>query len=283
MSEALCEYLRFYRDLGFEDLYVSQESLKHGAQALAVSPEITKASTKPAPQAASSVAPRATIPPVSMPPKKTGYQPPAKLAGSAAGAGAAPSDPLPVLNAIRADIGDCRRCRLHEGRTNIVFGVGDPKARLVFVGEGPGADEDAQGIPFVGRAGQLLTQMINNTAAKEAVPITRDDVYICNVVKCRPPGNRAPEADEMQICGQFLERQLEAIRPKAICVLGGTAAKALLDTKVGITKMRGEWQEWRGIPVMPTFHPSFLLRGFNAQFKRQAWEDLKKVLHYVYD
>jgi DNA polymerase len=151
------------------------------------------------------------------------------------------------------------------------------------VGEGPGADEDAQGIPFVGRAGQLLTQMINNTAAKEAVPITRDDVYICNVVKCRPPGNRAPEGDEMEICGQFLERQLDAIRPKAICVLGGTAAKALLNSKVGITKMRGEWQEWRGIPVMPTFHPSFLLRGFNAQFKRQAWEDLKKVLHYVYD
>jgi DNA polymerase len=283
MSDALFEHLRFYRDLGFDDLYVSAESLRSGAQAPVVSPEITKASAKPAPLAASSAAPRATVPPVSMPPNKTEYQPPAKLAGSAAGAGAAPSDPLPVLNAIRADIGDCKRCRLHEGRTNIVFGVGDPKARLVFVGEGPGADEDAQGIPFVGRAGQLLTQMINNTAAKEAVPITRDDVYICNVVKCRPPGNRAPEGDEMEICGQFLERQLDAIRPKAICVLGGTAAKALLNSKVGITKMRGEWQEWRGIPVMPTFHPSFLLRGFNAQFKRQAWEDLKKVLHYVYD
>jgi DNA polymerase len=218
-----------------------------------------------------------------MPPKKTEYHTPAKLAGSASAAGAAPSDPLLFQNAIPDDIGDCKRCRLHEGRTNIVFGVGDPKARLVFVGEGPGADEDAQGIPFVGRAGQLLTQMINNTAAKEAVPITRDDVYICNVVKCRPPGNRAPEGDEMEICGQFLERQLDAIRPKAICVLGGTAAKYLLDTSVGITKLRGEWQDWHGIPVMPTFHPSFLLRAYNKEGKRQAWEDLKKVLHYVYD
>jgi DNA polymerase len=172
---------------------------------------------------------------------------------------------------------------LHEGRTKIVFGVGDPNARLVFIGEGPGADEDAQGIPFVGRAGQLLTQMINNTAKGEGVPIERKDVYICNVVKCRPPGNRAPEPDEMEMCGQFLDRQLEAMQPKAICVLGGTAAKYLLKTSQGITRLRGQWQEWRGIPVMPTYHPSFLLRPYNQDKKREAWEDLKKVLHYVYD
>jgi DNA polymerase len=184
---------------------------------------------------------------------------------------------------IQADIGDCTRCRLHEGRNKIVFGDGNPNAKLVFVGEGPGADEDAQGIPFVGRAGQLLTDMIEKTAAGEGIPIARRDVYICNVVKCRPPGNRAPEADEMEICGQFLERQLKTIGPKAICVLGATAAKALLNSTVGITKMRGEWHEWNDIPVMPTFHPSYLLRAYNKEAKRLAWEDLKKVLHYVYD
>lgn len=193
-----------------------------------------------------------------------------------------PTDPGAALRVIQEDIGDCTRCRLHEGRTKIVFGCGDPRARLVFVGEGPGADEDAQGVPFVGRAGQLLTQMIERTAAGEGFPIQRKDVYICNVVKCRPPGNRAPEPDEMEICGQFLKQQLEAIRPKAICVLGGTAAKALLKTRIGITKLRGKWHRWEEIPVMPTFHPSFLLRAYNKDAKRLAWEDLKKVLHYVY-
>lgn len=187
------------------------------------------------------------------------------------------------LDAILADIGECTRCRLHEGRTKLVFGVGNPNAKLVFVGEGPGADEDAQGIPFVGRAGQLLTQMIEGTAEGEGIPIRRKDIYICNVVKCRPPGNRAPEPDEMTTCGQFLERQLKAIQPRAICVLGATAAKALLDTKIGITKLRGEWRDWQGIPVMPTFHPSYLLRAYNKEAKRMAWQDLKKVLHFVYE
>jgi uracil-DNA glycosylase len=181
------------------------------------------------------------------------------------------------------DIGDCRRCRLHEGRNRIVFGVGDGKSPLVFVGEGPGADEDEQGIPFVGRAGQLLTQMIENTAKKEGIPIERKDVYICNVVKCRPPGNRTPEPDEMEVCGQFLFRQLMAIRPKAICALGGTAAKALLGVKEGVTRLRGNWHKWRDIPVMVTYHPSYLLRPYNQNAKRESWEDLKKVLHYVYD
>jgi uracil-DNA glycosylase family 4 len=187
-----------------------------------------------------------------------------------------------TLEQIRADLGDCRRCGLHERRTQIVFGVGDPGAKLVFVGEGPGADEDAQGVPFVGRAGQLLTQMIENTAKKEGIPLLRKDVYICNVVKCRPPDNRTPEPDEMEICGEFLSRQLAAIRPKAICVLGSTAMKYLLK-KEGVTKLRGQWHDWRGIPVMVTYHPSFLLRGYNQEAKREAWEDLKKVLHYVYD
>jgi DNA polymerase len=188
-----------------------------------------------------------------------------------------------TLEKISDDIGDCRRCRLHEGRKKIVFGSGDPKAQLVFVGEGPGADEDEQGQPFVGRAGQLLTQMIDGTARKEGIPITRQDVYICNVVKCRPPENRTPQPDEMEICGQFLFRQIEAIRPKAICALGSTAAKAVLGTKEGVTRLRGKWHKWRDIPVMVTYHPSYLLRPYNQNAKKEAWEDLKLVLHYVYD
>jgi uracil-DNA glycosylase len=188
-----------------------------------------------------------------------------------------------TLPKIVADIGDCRRCRLSEQRTKIVFGSGNEQARLVFVGEGPGADEDEQGLPFVGRAGQLLTQMIDNTASKEGIPIRRSDVYICNVVKCRPPENRTPQPDEMEICGEFLFRQLMTIRPKAICALGSTAAKALLNTKDGVTRLRGHWHKWRDIPVMVTYHPSYLLRPYNLNAKREAWEDLKKVLHFVYD
>jgi len=188
-----------------------------------------------------------------------------------------------TLLKILEDIGDCKRCRLHEGRNKLVFGTGNEQAKLVFVGEGPGADEDEQGLPFVGRAGQLLTQMIEGTARKEGIPLERRDVYICNVVKCRPPENRTPQPDEMEICGQFLYRQLQAIRPKAICALGSTAAKALLGTKEGVTRLRGKWQRWRDIPVMVTYHPSYLLRPYNQNAKKEAWEDLKKVLHYVYD
>ena len=263
-------YLEFFRDLGFKDLYVP-EALP-GSLAVKTARSEQSAEIAPAPKAEREVA------------RERGSSPPSDLLSAVEQRTQDPAqDPEPLLQGIQTDIGDCTRCRLHQGRTNIVFGVGDPRARLVFVGEGPGADEDAQGIPFVGRAGQLLTQMIDNTAKGEGIPIKRKDVYICNVVKCRPPGNRAPEPDEMETCGQFLERQLEAIRPKAICVLGGTAAKYLLKTRQGITRLRGEWQDWRGIPVMPTFHPSFLLRPYNQEKKREAWEDLKKVFHFVYD
>ena len=215
-----------------------------------------------------------TPPPAPAAPALT-EQPPAELPPMA--------PPGETLLQILEDLGDCRRCRLHEGRTKLVFGVGNEKSPLVFVGEGPGADEDAQGIPFVGRAGQLLTQMIEGTAKKEGNDILRKDIYICNVVKCRPPENRTPEADEMETCGQFLYRQLLAIRPKAVCALGGTAARALTGRKDGVTKMRGHWFQWRDIPVMVTYHPSFLLRAYNQNAKREAWEDLKKVLHFVYD
>src|SRR5262249_10492632 len=181
------------------------------------------------------------------------------------------------------DIGDCKRCQLHKMRHKIVFGTGNERAKLILVGEGPGADEDAQGVPFVGRAGQLLTQMIENTASKEGIPLKRQDVYICNVVKCRPPENRTPEPDEMEICGQFLFRQLSVIHPKAILALGATAARALLGRKEGVTRLRGNWYKWRDIPLMGTYHPSYLLRPYNQNAKREAWEDLKKVLHFVYD
>jgi uracil-DNA glycosylase family 4 len=188
-----------------------------------------------------------------------------------------------TLAKIREDIGDCKRCRLCEARKSIVFGSGNENARLVFVGEGPGADEDEQGVPFVGRAGQLLTQMIDGTAAKDKLPLTRESVYIANVVKCRPPENRTPQPDEMEICGQFLFRQLMVLKPKAICALGATAAKALLNTKEGVTKMRGNWQRWHGIPLMVTYHPSYLLRAYNAEAKKEAWLDLRKLFHFVLD
>lgn len=187
-----------------------------------------------------------------------------------------------ALRVIQDDIGDCTRCRLHQGRRHIVFGSGNPTAELVFVGEGPGADEDEQGLPFVGRAGQLLTRMIDGTCESIGLPIRRPDVYICNVVKCRPPKNRTPERDEMETCGQFMARQIQAIQPKAVCVLGGTAAKALLKPRTGITGLRGKWHDWGGFKVMPTYHPSYLLRGYNVAAKRQAFEDLKKVFKFVY-
>jgi DNA polymerase len=171
---------------------------------------------------------------------------------------------------IRGDIGDCTRCKLHKGRNKIVFGDGNPKAKLVFVGEGPGADEDMQGLPFVGRAGKLLTQMI------EAMGLQRKDVYICNVVKCRPPENRAPEPDEVATCSPFLLRQIDVIRPKVIVCLGAVAAKTLLETTRGISQFRGQWLEWRGHKLMATYHPAYLLRNPNA--KGEVWKDLQKVM-----
>ena len=162
-----------------------------------------------------------------------------------------------TLEQVREELGECTRCRLSNGRTNIVFGVGNPKADLVFVGEAPGADEDAQGEPFVGRAGQLLTRII------EAMGLRREDVYICNVIKCRPPGNRTPQPDEIAACEPFLLGQLRAIQPQFICALGGPAAQTLLKTKEGITKLRGRFFDFHGIPLMPTFHPAYLLRNAN--------------------
>src|SRR5713226_2330642 len=175
-----------------------------------------------------------------------------------------------TLLKIREDLGECTRCKLHSTRNKIVFGDGNPKAELVFVGEGPGADEDAQGLPFVGRAGKLLTQMI------EAMGLQRKDVYICNVVKCRPPENRAPEPDEVTACSPFLIRQIDSIHPKVIVCLGATAAKTILNTTRGISQFRGEWLEWRGHKLMATYHPAYLLR--NPPAKADVWKDLQKVM-----
>jgi len=176
----------------------------------------------------------------------------------------------PGLLAIRADLGDCRRCKLAGGRTHLVFGVGDPRAELMFVGEGPGADEDQQGEPFVGKAGQLLTRMI------EAMGYRREQVYIANVVKCRPPGNRNPEPDEIEACEPFLRRQIEAVGPRVIVALGKFAAHTLLGSTVPITRLRGQWAEYAGVRLMPTFHPAYLLRSPHE--KGKAWEDLKLVM-----
>lgn len=167
-------------------------------------------------------------------------------------------------------IGDCRRCKLAPSRTQIVFGVGNPRAELVFVGEAPGAEEDAQGVPFVGAAGQLLTRII------EAMGLRRDDVYIANIIKCRPPGNRNPQPDEIASCEPFLIGQLDIIAPKVICALGTFAAQTLLKTKDPISRLRGRWHAYQGIPLMPTFHPAYLLR--NPGEKKVVWADVRLVM-----
>ena len=173
------------------------------------------------------------------------------------------------LALIRAELGDCKRCKLHTKRTNLVFGVGNPDAELMFVGEAPGRDEDLQGIPFVGRAGQLLTKII------ESIDLRRDEVYIANVIKCRPPDNRNPEPNEARTCEPFLFAQIDAIRPRVIVALGSFAARTLLRTEEAISKLRGRNYDYRGATLIPTFHPAFLLRSPDR--KRDVWEDMKKV------
>jgi uracil-DNA glycosylase len=183
-------------------------------------------------------------------------------------------DPVTALRLIREDLGDCTRCRLHaQGRKQIVFGVGNPEADLMFVGEGPGADEDEQGEPFVGRAGQLLNKMI------EAMGLSREQVYIANVVKCRPPGNRTPERDECDTCSPFLFRQIDTIKPRAIVALGAVATKTLLGLNDTMANMRGQWFDYRGTKLRVTYHPAYLLR--DPRQKGEAWKDLQEVMKYL--
>jgi uracil-DNA glycosylase family 4 len=179
----------------------------------------------------------------------------------------------PTLGEIRAEMGDCRRCKLYAGRTNLVFGDGAADARLMFVGEAPGAEEDTQGLPFVGAAGRLLNNLLSKLG------LSREEVYIANVLKSRPPGNRDPELDEIAACLPFLKRQIQAIRPQVIVTLGRIAAQALLDTKEPLTRLRGRWQRYQDIRVMPTFHPSYLLRFPKERHK--TWDDMQEVMEYL--
>jgi DNA polymerase len=177
------------------------------------------------------------------------------------------------LEAVRTELGDCTRCRLSQGRRQIVFGDGNPDADLMFVGEGPGAEEDRRGLPFVGRAGELLTQMI-----ERGLEIPRSQVYICNIVKCRPPDNRTPLPDEVASCRPFLDGQIDSVQPRVIVALGKPAASLLLGRDVAITRVRGTWHEYRGIPLMPTLHPAYVLRQYSPENRRNVWNDLKAAL-----
>ncbi len=254
------ERLRYYEDLGIRLFYRDRAptaSVRRDTLSAVLSQEISLAKPLSKLAVPTSVEPAARILPVRATNGPSLFEEVAEVKDDS-------------LLKIREDIGDCTRCKLHKGRHKIVFGDGSSTADLVFVGEGPGADEDAQGLPFVGRAGKLLTQMI------EAMGLQRKDVYICNVVKCRPPQNRAPEPDEVETCSPYLLRQIDVINPKAIVCLGAVAAKTLLQTTRGISQFRGEWQEWRGRRLMATYHPAYLLR--NPAAKADVWKDLQKVM-----
>ena len=227
------------------------------------------------PRPASPRAPARAAPTAPARPAATGFRPRVAPLAAPARVGDAASAKGALLEAVRAEIGDCRRCALCEKRTQVVFGEGNPDARVVFVGEGPGEEEDKSGRPFVGRAGELLTKMI------EAVGWRREDVYICNIVKCRPPGNRDPQPIEVVTCEPFLVKQLQAIAAAAIVTLGKPAISALMGRPLAITKIRGRWLEWQGIPVMPTYHPAYLLRNYTRETRQAVWDDLRAVRERV--
>jgi DNA polymerase len=261
--DALIERVRFYRDLGLTEFYrrpVDHALLEVGIEvsAGAVAPEVADTpdilllseDIQPTSQETHPIAPRK---PIFSPPQQPAITPAADRAAA--------------LQLIREDIGDCTRCALHKGRNKIVFADGPPDARLMFVGEGPGADEDAQGIPFVGKAGQLLNNMI------VAMGLRRDQVYIANVVKCRPPGNRTPEPDEGNTCSPFLFRQIDVVHPQVIVALGATAATYLLGQRQPLAGLRGRVHAWRGSQLIVTYHPAYLLR--DPRQKKEAWADLQ--------
>jgi DNA polymerase len=206
------------------------------------------------------------------PPEPTPHPPPPAIQPSLVSAGP-DFGPSPTLEHVREVLGECTRCRLSEGRGKLVFGDGNPNADLLFVGEGPGAEEDKRGLPFVGRAGELLTTMI-----EKGLEIPRSDVYICNIVKCRAPDNRTPLADEVTTCQPFLDAQIAAVKPKVIVALGKPATSLLLGREVAITRMRGTWHDYKGIPLMPTLHPAFILRQYTPENRRAVWSDLKAAL-----
>jgi uracil-DNA glycosylase len=272
LQKKVADRLAFYQDLGIAPFYrdrhdesVFQEQLMQSAESTVRSSQIPHEEPtlpKPLPK------PNLQKPVPAALPKTAPLPLPAAPAPSLFDAADKIVDD--TLLRIREDLGECTRCKLHKHRHTIVFGDGNPKAQLVFVGEGPGADEDAQGLPFVGRAGKLLTQMI------EAMGLQRKDVYICNVVKCRPPENRTPEEDEVSTCSPYLLRQLDVIAPKVIVCLGAVAAKTLLKTNRGISQFRGQWLDFRSSRLIATYHPAYLLRNPNA--KPEVWKDLQKVM-----
>jgi uracil-DNA glycosylase family 4 len=260
-ARQLAEHLRFFGELGVEGLSADAawrartgDSPREAAGSDPSAAHTAESAVSEPPQADAAAAERSPATPAAAP------APVVSITGSRAEA----------LAVLRDEIGPCTRCKLHAGRTNLVFGTGNPEARLMFVGEGPGGDEDLQGVPFVGRAGQLLTQII------KAMGYEREDVYIANVVKCRPPGNRNPEPDEIERCQPFLMRQIAIIRPAIIVALGKFAAQTLLQTSEPITRLRGHFRQLGDVRVMPTFHPSYLLR--NPSAKREVWEDMKQVM-----
>jgi DNA polymerase len=265
LQEKLSRRLAYYNDIGIRQFYrdrvpsLNSQLLELPPEELPVEEDpLPKSARKPiVPAAPSVVLEAAQTVSIASQPAMSLFESAMRVAGDS-------------LLKIRADLGECTRCKLSRTRNKIVFGDGNEKAQLVFVGEGPGHDEDMQGLPFVGRAGKLLTQMI------EAMGLQRKDVYICNVVKCRPPQNRAPERDEVAACGPFLTRQLDAIAPKVIVCLGNIAAQTLLETTRGISHFRGQWQEFRGTRLMATYHPAYLLR--NPAAKSEVWKDLQKVM-----
>ena len=250
--EALEVRLRFYRELGLTDFYRRPVSM---SEADSDAPERSSADLEAAQRNQSSQEKEA------IPARKSIAQPPALTTAIAI------EDRIAALRVIQEDIGECTRCALHKGRNRIVFADGDPNARLMFVGEGPGADEDAQGLPFVGRAGQLLNNMI------AAMGLKREQVYIANVVKCRPPQNRTPEPDEANTCSPFLFRQIEVVRPEVIVALGATAATYLLGQRQPLAGLRGRVHSFRGTKLIVTYHPAFLLR--DPRQKKEAWADLQ--------
>jgi len=270
VSEAR-EHVTYFKELGVE-------AIENGASVASAKPAFTQEAVPPAaalPEAAKfSTSKRSTLPAPKAPLEQIAS---AATSASLFGDLAVPPPKLEKstesFEAIWADIGDCTRCPLHQGRTNIVNTDGNRNARLMFVGEAPGADEDAQARPFVGRAGQLLTKII------EAIGLKREDVLIGNVNRCRPPGNRPPTPEEAEMCKPFLLREIAAVQPEVIVVLGNTAMKNLLDMKQGITKVRVQFQDYQGVKVMPTFHPAYLLR--DPSKKKETWDDLKKVRDYL--
>jgi DNA polymerase len=268
--EVLAERLRFYRDLGLTDFY-RREVEPLAASGVAAEAAIAPGAAETQPESAQAAAARTAVEVPAQEPNYSGEEPTIKTRrvfhAPEIGVVVPAEERASALQVIRDEIGDCTRCALHKGRNKLVFGDGAPTARLMFVGEGPGADEDAQGLPFVGRAGQLLNNMI------AAMGLKREECYIANVVKCRPPGNRAPEPDEANTCSPFLFRQIDVVRPQVLVALGATAATYLLGARQPLAGLRGRVHAFRGASLIVTYHPAFLLR--DPRQKKEAWADLQ--------